>query len=356
MSTFQLIALPVILVITALLPLLVHKVEKNLEIFLFVMGVAAIMVTKQFNWHEHLEVLGHIFSNFNLYLITAVVFALSLAFMLLEKKIDYVAGSLLEKLPLKVAVVVVILVLGLLSSLITAIIASMLLAEIVGMLPIKRKQTVRVNVVACFAIGLGAALTPVGEPLSTIVISKLDADFLYLFRLIGPYVIPGVILLAMLGAFVVHDWKKDVGVSVESLDPDKLTMKGVLMRTVKIFAFIVALELLGAGFQPFIDAYVLKLDNFVLYLINMVSAILDNATLAAAEISPSMHGPEHVEQVKTILMSLLISGGMLITGNIPNIVTAGRLKISSLEWAKFAVPLGLALMAIYYVVGFVFKI
>ena len=356
LTQLQLIALPIILVVTAALPLLVHKIEKNLEIFLFVMGAAAILVTNQFHWEEHLEVLKHIFTNFNLYLITGVVFLLSLAFMLLEKKIDYVAGTVLEKLPLKVAVVLIILVLGLFSSLITAIIASMLLAEIVSMLPIKRKQAVRVNIVACFAIGLGAVLTPVGEPLSTITTSKLGCDFFYLFKILGPYIIPGVALLAVLGAFVVHDWRKDSSVAIEQMDPDKLTMKGVILRTVKIFAFIVALELLGAGFQPFIDAYVIKLDNLILYLINMVSAILDNATLAAAEISPSMHGPEHVAQVRTILMSLLISGGMLITGNIPNIVTAGRLKIKSLEWAKFAVPVGLVMMAVYYVIGFVLKI
>jgi len=44
-----------------------------------------------------------------------------------------------------------------------------------------------------------------------------------------------------------------------------------------------------------------------------VSAILDNATLTAAEISPQMH----LDQVRAVLMSLLISGGMLIPGNIP---------------------------------------
>ena len=58
----------------------------------------------------------------------------------------------------------------------------------------------------------------------------------------------------------------------------------------------------------------------------MISAVLDNATMAA-ELSP------RCEQVQAILMGLLISGGMLI-GNIPNIITAGKLKINSKEWAK----------------------
>ena len=48
----------------------------------------------------------------------------------------------------------------------------------------------------------------------------------------------------------------------------------------------------------------------------MVSAILDNATLAAAEIGPALTE----SQIKSALMGLLISGGMLIPGNIPNII------------------------------------
>ena len=76
------------------------------------------------------------------------------------------------------------------------------------------------------------------------------------------------------------------------------------------------LTLLGAGFEPFIDRYLLGLSPLVLYWINMISAILDNATLAAAEISPKMDAPT----LKAILLGLLISGGMLIPGNIPNIL------------------------------------
>ena len=48
-----------------------------------------------------------------------------------------------------------------------------------------------------------------------------------------------------------------------------------------------------------------------MYWINIVSAVLDNATLAAAEISPAMD----TTTISNILMGLLISGGMLIPGN-----------------------------------------
>jgi predicted cation transporter len=78
----------------------------------------------------------------------------------------------------------------------------------------------------------------------------------------------------------------------------------------------------------------------------MVSAVLDNATLAAAEIAPQLN----IAQIKSALIALLISGGMLIPGNIPNIVAAGRLRIGSREWAKVGIPLGLVLMIIYYII------
>jgi len=60
---------------------------------------------------------------------------------------------------------------------------------------------------------------------------------------------------------------------------------------------------------------------------NMVSAILDNVTLTASEISPAMS----MVQIQAALMGLLISGGMLIPGNIPNIISARKLVISSKE-------------------------
>ena len=70
--------------------------------------------------------------------------------------------------------------------------------------------------------------------------------------------------------------------------------------------------------------------------------------MTAAEISNQMS----VIQIKAILMGLLISGGMLIPGNIPNIISASKLQITSKEWAKIGVPIGLAVMIIFYLILF----
>ena len=130
------------------------------------------------------------------------------------------------------------------------------------------------------------------------------------------------------------------------------TVKDVVMRAVKVYVFIMALVLLGDGFKPIIFTYFTQIPSTILFWVNMVSAILDNATLAAAEIGPALSEL----QIKSILMGLLIAGGMLIPGNIPNIISASKLGITSKEWARLGVPMGLVSMAIYFVIIFVLKI
>jgi predicted cation transporter len=127
------------------------------------------------------------------------------------------------------------------------------------------------------------------------------------------------------------------------------TVKTVILRAVKVFTFVAALVLLGEGFRPLIVWYFTKISAGVLYWFNTISAILDNATLTAIEIGPAMS----LSQITGIIMGLSIAGGMLIPGNIPNIVAAGRLKISMKEWAVIGLPIGLVMMAIYFVILYV---
>lgn len=350
MSTLELIALLVILLIVALAPLLIKKVGDNLEPFLFCMGLLASLAASAIT----LPNIEEIFSNYLLYMITGAVLVVSFVFRMFEDKIGNGVNYLVDHMPLKVIVFLIVLILGFLSSIITAIVASLLLTEFVSLLPLERKNKVKISIIGCFSIGLGAVLTPVGEPLSTIVVSKLHGGFTYMISLLGIYVLVCVIGMAFLSTcFADNKWKEHMGEDEAAIYiPERETTKKIIIRAVKIFMFVVGLDLLGNGFKPLIDTYVIHWNNTFLYIANLLSAILDNATLAAAEISPSM-APL---QIKAILMSLLISGGMLITGNIPNIITAGKLKISMKEWAKFAAPIGLALLLIFYVVLFVFKL
>lgn len=331
-----------LLLVILFFPLIFRKVEENLEAFLFIVGILTLIVSSSFNLHFFLEVLGNPF----IYMITMAVLIGGFIFKYINKHIEKTIKNILNHIPLRIFICIIIIIIGLISSVITAIIASLLLVEIIEMLPISRKNKIKVTILACFSIGLGAVLTPIGEPLSTIIVTKLNIDFWYLFNNLGKYIIPAIIALGLLGTYY----------GVEFNDPDdnmklkieKQSNKEIILRAVKIFIFVMALDMLGAGFKPLVDNYVVQLNSSILYWINMSSAVLDNATLAAAEISTKMS----IQQINVVIMGLLISGGMMIPGNIPNIISAQKLKIKSSEWIRFAIPLGLIIMLIYYVILF----
>lgn len=339
----------IVLLLVLTVPFINKRVEENLEPFLFVMGLTAAfisgIISKELVLHAMKEPI----------MITSAVFAAGALFYLLHDKFQDFMNMILKKVPISILVFLVIVVLGLLSSVITAIIASIILVEVIYLLPIERKQKIVVCIVACFSIGLGASLTPIGEPLATIAISKLDESFFYLFDLLAKYIIPavigfgiiGAVYIARTGAGPVQGNTFEIAGGEEEVIEEE-TWKGIIIRALKIYLFVMALVFLGEGFQPLIDKYVLGLSPQLLYWVNMISAVLDNATLTAAEISRQMTDT----QVTAIIMGLLISGGMLIPGNIPNIVSASKLRISSKEWAKFGVPLGLVTMVIFFVILF----
>ena len=334
----------IVFLMVLLLPFFIQRIEQNLEIFLLLMGLLAAAISGILN----LGAVAGVFKNSLLYMITAAVLIAGMLFKFLRPRIKLGIEGMLRLIPLPVFICLIIIMLGLISSLVTAIIASLILVEIVHILPLARPDKIRVNIIACFAIGLGAVLTPLGEPLSTIVISRLNQHFWYLYQQVGMFIIPGILAMGLLGGLMVRK-----GAPMQDLPDSEAeaveTYADVIVRALKVFVFVVALEFLGAGFKPLVDAYVVFLDSRILYPLNMVSAILDNATLAAAEVSLKMGRA----QLVAILMGLLISGGMLIPGNIPNIISAGKLKIRSSEWARLGMPLGGALMLIYYFILFV---
>ena len=334
------IGLSIIFAIVLVGPFLNKKIETNLEAFLFVMGVVSATLSSA--WSAEVIHEGLI-APIN---ITLAVLGAGVLFHYLRPYIDHAMRRVLITVPLSVIVCSGIIVLGLASSMISAIIAALLLVEFITVLPLHRHAEVNLTIIACFAIGLGAALTPLGEPLSTIVVSKLSgapyhADFFYLAKLLGFYIVPSVIILGVVAIFLIHEKPEDEEASLAAEDKAE-TLSTVFFRAGKVYIFVMALIFLGAGFKPLIDAYVIQLPSQALFWVNMISAVLDNATLAAAEIGPTLTEG----QIKSALYGLLIAGGMLIPGNIPNIIAAHSLHIKSTEWAKLGIPLGLVMMAL----------
>ncbi len=334
-----------------ILPLLIKRVERNIEIFLLIMAVVTLTLSHILGpepaWSLKL-ILSSVVEPIKLSLATLIFGLIFKAFREpLKKKVI----SIEEVIGPRLFACLLIFSLGIISSVITAIIAALILSEIISALNMDEKYERVFTILACFSIGMGAALTPIGEPLSTIAIAKLkggshNADFFFLLRLIGTYIIPGLILLAVFGGFF-----RGTKVSRnKSMSEDYAeTFMDIALRAWRVYIFVMALILLGAGFKPLIDSFITRLSGRSLYWINMTSAVLDNATLAAAELGPHMSA----EQIMGILMGIVISGGILIPGNIPNIISASKLRISSRSWAAVGIPVGLSLMGIYYVALFI---
>ena len=346
------IGLFVILLMVLVLPFRVKKIEENLEPFFLIMGILAVTVSNLWSRELVEEALIAPVSIGGLPIgIFQVVLFVGLIIHFFNKPIYSNLIRLQNKIGLSVFTFLIILVFGLFSSILSVIVTAVLLAEIVAAIPIERKKKIEMTVITCFAVGMGAALTPVGEPLSTIAVSKLSgepyhADFFFLFHLLGIYIIPGVLLLAIYGAIRIGKGfaKRDV-----ELPEYTESLRAVILRAIRVYLFVAALILLGGGFTPLVVWYFTKIPPAILYWVNMISAILDNATLTAAEIGPALT----IKQIKGALMGLIISGGMLIPGNIPNIVAAGRLRITSKEWAREGVPIGLVLMTAYFIILYV---
>lgn len=357
------LGLGLILMLVLVLPFVSKRVEHNLEVFLFMMGTSAALISGVLGMELIAKALEEPV------LIAIAVLVSGVVFKFFQRRIRVWVNALLRVVPFPLFIFGFVTVLGLSSSFITVIIASLVLVEIVNALEVSRETKVSLDIIACFAIGLGAALTPVGEPLSTIATSKLGRDFWYLFRLLGVYLIPGIAAIAAFGALYLERKTRvppsaadESAVSYDTEGTGSCMAAGtsndgglaeraetyldVVIRALKVYLFVMALVFLGEGFKPIIDRYVIHLGTAALFWLNIISAILDNATLTAAEISRGMTDL----QVRSILLGLLISGGMLIPGNIPNIISAGKLGIRSREWARLGIPVGLVIMVFYFLV------
>lgn len=335
-----LIGLGAIMALVLVLPFSVRWVEEELEAFLLVMGCLAVSISRLWTGHLVAEALAEPLK------ISCAVLIFGFAFRRFRAAIAAGVSRLSAKLGLPLFSFTVVVALGLASSVITAIVAALVLVETVSALRLDRDKERSLVILACYSIGLGAALTPIGEPLSTIATARLagephNAGFFFLAKLLWPWLLPGMLVLGILAAH------KSGGIATRAKGLSQEAAEdawGVIRRAMKVYVFVAALVLLGRGLSPLVERWLIRMPADALYWANISSAALDNATLAAAELSPRMD----IDRIRAVLIALLVSGGMLIPGNIPNIISAEKLGIKSREWARAAVPLGLAMMTLYF--------
>lgn len=346
--TWIAISLTFVALLVLILPFKVNRVEHNLELFFLSAGVLSVTISGLWSFDLVIEALKAPVIIGSLPIgIFQVVLVVGLLIFCFNRQFEKGILTLVNKVNMRVFVFFFILLLGILSSVISVILAAVLMAEIVAFLPLSGNDRIKLVVITCYSMGLGAVLTPLGEPLSTILVQKLSvapfyAGFTWPFFNFAMFVLPGVFLLSIFGAVWIGKKSAYTGKIVK----DTETIKSVIIRALKVYIFVAALVLLGEGLKPLIFWFFSQVHAAILFWVNTVSAVLDNATLTAIEINASMS----LAQIIAIIMGLLIAGGMLIPGNIPNIIASCKLKIKMKEWARIGLPIGLALLVLYFVV------
>lgn len=323
-------------------PLASRWVESHLEIFLLMVGAAAVTISGGWSVDFIYETLQYPVN------VAFIVLVVSVIFNNYSRYIFRVLFAFFRKLEPQYSFALLVFLLGITSSLVSVTVAALVLAEVLKVVNLERLSTVRITVFACYAIGLGAVLTPLAEPLGLIINNALTraphfADFFFLMRHFFVWIAPAILLLSAAAGYSA----RHAGTTMQMhIREDKETYGSMLRRTWHIYMFVAALNLISAGLRPLAQSTITHLGGKVLFLANAVSVIIDNATLAAIEIVPTISMNDLIYMV----IGLAAFGSMLVQGNLPNIVAAEKLGIKSREWASVAVPTGLVLMGAYFII------
>jgi predicted cation transporter len=320
-------------------PVVSRAIEEQIEIFFLAVAVLAMTFAGTWRWeavrHAILEPVW----------ITLAVIVAGVAFDQLRGLMDRAMVRVRARVAGRLLCAGAVFLIALLSSVITAIVAALVLVEIVGLLRLDARARLRVTVAGCFAIGLGASLTPLGEPLSTLAADALGLGFTGLFRLLAPYVLPGMLGCSIVaGLFASNEEGEGAAPAVVlALVHLRESFFYSCLRGLRVYVFVAALILISGAFASLALRYVPLLSREQLFWANTISAAMDNATLVAMEI----HAMDPA-RAREAIIALLVSGGILIPGNVPNIVAAAALRIGASAWAKVGIPMGFILLGIYF--------
>ena len=158
------IGLVVVALLVLVLPFRVKRIEENLEPFFLLMGIIAVSISSLWGWELVKDALKSPVMIGSLPIgIFQVVLIFGLLIYYFNKTFANGIISLARKLGPQIFIFLFIALLGLFSSVVSVIVTACILAEVIAALPFSKSDKVKMTVVTCFAVGLGAGLTPLGD-------------------------------------------------------------------------------------------------------------------------------------------------------------------------------------------------
>jgi predicted cation transporter len=234
-----------IFVAILLLPLLVQRIERNIEAFLFLMGICAVAISR--SWH-----IGLVEEAAQEPIIVGIVLLVLAAGLVAHYLGPHLLGdmndTLQDGITMKVIFLEIVVALGLSAIIITPIIPFLLLVEVANHLPITRRMRANLAMLASLSIFLGAALALVETPHSGIAIAKMQgtlppANVLPL-ELQSLYIMLCILALGIISTFFVSE--KIIATEIRSKGGSAL--KNIAVWGTRACMFVGAILLVGVAF------------------------------------------------------------------------------------------------------------
>jgi predicted cation transporter len=235
-----------IFVVVLLGPLMIKRIERNIEAFLFLMAVCAVAISR--SWHIGI-VEDAIQEPVVVGIVLSVLLAGLIAHYIRPNFLRSINDILLDKVTMKVIFLEIVVVLGLLAAIITPVLSFFMLVEAVNHLPLTRKARASITVLGCLSIFLGAALAMVEGPSSAIAATKMQgalpsAGFLPL-ELQGLYIFLSILALGLISIFFA---KEKVNAMEMQTNKRVSVHKSIAIWGARVCMFTGALLLVGVAF------------------------------------------------------------------------------------------------------------
>ena len=205
-------------------------VERHVEVVVLGVGAAAVTISGGWSTEFLYETLNYPVN------VAFIVLVVSVIFNNYSRYIFRVLFAFFRKLEPRYSFALLIFFLGMTSSLVSVTVSALVLAEVLKVVNLERTATVRITVFACYAIGLGAVLTPLAEPLGLIINNALagaphHADFFFLLRHFFWWITPAVVLLSLAAGYCA----RHAGTTLQMhIREDKESYASVLRRTLPL--------------------------------------------------------------------------------------------------------------------------
>lgn len=227
-------------------PLLIRRIERNLEAFLFLMALCSVAISR--SWHigmveEALQepvVVG---------IVLSVLVAGLIAHYIRPDFLRSINDILLDRITMKVIFMEIVVVLGLLAAIITPILSFFVLVEAVNHLHLTRRTRAKITVLGCLSIFLGTALALIDGPSSTIAITKMQAALpsqsVLPLELQSLYIVLSILALGLVSMFFAGEKVNAMG----KRTCEKASVhKCIAIWSARVCMFTGALLLIGVAF------------------------------------------------------------------------------------------------------------